>query len=201
MLSTFMVNDQPDSARFLKVAGSLVAGAAKASREDRPRVAVCGECAPTLWEQGKADAAIEVEHLWGEITKNCNVDILCGYVLSSFQREQESHIYERICAKHSSVSPRERAAIFGVNLVSRTYSNPCPERKGTEREHSPFSRIDRTLSACWFPFVSIGPCGAMLACLPSSGWIVGQPDLPKNGAIVVDSIFGYHGVVAVIFDA
>jgi len=103
-LSTFMVNDLPDPARFLKVAGSLVAAAAKASRGDRPRVAACGECAPTLWEQGKADAAVEVEHLWDEIAKSCDVDILCGYVLNSFQRERESHIYERICAKHSAVS-------------------------------------------------------------------------------------------------
>jgi DNA-binding NarL/FixJ family response regulator len=104
-LSTFMVNDLPDPARFLKVAGNLVAAAAKASRGDRPRVATCGECAPILWEQGKADAALEVEHLWDEIAKSCNVDILCGYILNSFQREHESHIYERICAKHSAVSP------------------------------------------------------------------------------------------------
>ena len=105
-LSTFMVDDLPDPARFLKVAGNLVAAAAKASKGERPCVAACGECAPTLWEQGKADAAIQVEHLWDEIAKNCNVDILCGYVLNSFHREQESHIYERICAEHSAVSSR-----------------------------------------------------------------------------------------------
>jgi DcmR-like sensory protein len=103
-LSTFMVNGLPDPARFLKVAGDLVAAAAKASKGERPRVAACGECAPTLWAQGRADAAVQVEHLWDEIAKNCNVDILCGYVLNSFQREQESHIYERICAEHSAVS-------------------------------------------------------------------------------------------------
>jgi hypothetical protein len=103
-LSTFMVNDLPDPARFLKVAGNLVAAAAKASRGDRPRVAACGECAPILWEQGRADAAVEVEHLWNSIAKSRNVDILCGYVMNSFQREHESHIYERICAKHSAVS-------------------------------------------------------------------------------------------------
>jgi DNA-binding NarL/FixJ family response regulator len=103
-LSTFMVNDLPDPVRFLRVAGNLVASAAKASKGQPPRVAACGECAPTLWEQGKSDAAVEVEHLWDEIAKSCNVDILCGYVLNSFQREQESHIYERICAEHSAVS-------------------------------------------------------------------------------------------------
>jgi hypothetical protein len=103
-LSTFMVNDLPDPARFLKVASSLVAASAKASSGDRPRVAACGECAPILREQGNADAAVEVEHLWDEIAKSCNVDILCGYVLNSFQRKQERHIYERICAEHSAVS-------------------------------------------------------------------------------------------------
>jgi MEDS: MEthanogen/methylotroph, DcmR Sensory domain len=102
-LATFMVNDQPDPARLLKAAGDLIASA-KASIGDRFRVAACGECAPALWEQGKADAAVEVEHLWDEIAKSYSVDILCGYVLSSFQREQESHIYERICAEHSAIS-------------------------------------------------------------------------------------------------
>ena len=104
-LSTFMVNDLPDPVRFLKVAGNVVAAAAKAAKGEPPRVAACGECAPTLWAQGKADAAVQVENLWDGIAKTSNVDILCGYVLNSFQREQESHIYERICAKHSAVSP------------------------------------------------------------------------------------------------
>jgi DNA-binding NarL/FixJ family response regulator len=102
-LSTFMVNDLPDPVRFLKVAGDLVEAAAKAATGEHPRVAACGECAPTLWAQGKADAAIQVEHLWDEIAKTCELDILCGYMLNSFQREQESHIYEKICAEHSSV--------------------------------------------------------------------------------------------------
>ena len=105
-LSTFMVNGLPDPARFQKAAGDLVAAAAKASKGERSRVAACGECAPTLWTQGWADAAVQVEHLWDEIAKNCNVDILCGYVLNGFRREQERDIYERICAEHSAVSSR-----------------------------------------------------------------------------------------------
>jgi DNA-binding NarL/FixJ family response regulator len=102
-LSTFMVNDLPDPVRFLKIAGDLVAAAAKAAKGERPRVAACGECAPILWAQGRADAAIQLEHLWDEIAKTGDVDILCGYVLNSRQRERESHSYERICAEHSAV--------------------------------------------------------------------------------------------------
>jgi DNA-binding NarL/FixJ family response regulator len=102
-LSTFMVNDLPDPVRFMKVAGDLVAAAAKTAKGEDPRVAACGECAPILWAQGNADAAIQLEHLWDEIANTCNVDILCGYVLKSFQREAESHIYTSICAEHSAV--------------------------------------------------------------------------------------------------
>jgi DNA-binding NarL/FixJ family response regulator len=102
-LSTFMVNDLPDPVRFQKVAGNLVAAAAKAAKGQPPRIAACGECAPTLWAQGMAEAAVQVEHLWDEIAKTCDIDILCGYVLESIQREEESHVYHRICAEHSSV--------------------------------------------------------------------------------------------------
>ena len=59
--------------------------------------------APTLWAQGNVDAAIQVEHLTDELAKTRDVDILCGYVLTNFQREQESHIHQRICAEHSAV--------------------------------------------------------------------------------------------------
>jgi DNA-binding NarL/FixJ family response regulator len=102
-LSTFMVDDLPDSTRFLKIFGDLLSSGARAAKGKHARVAACGEFAPTLWAQGKADAAIQVEHLTDEIAKTGNVDILCGYVLNSLQREQESHIYERICAEHSAV--------------------------------------------------------------------------------------------------
>jgi DNA-binding NarL/FixJ family response regulator len=101
-LSTFMVNGLPDRTRFLKVARDLMAEAARSKGTFR-RVSACGECAPSLWAQGYADAAIEVEHLWGEIAETYNVNILCGYILSRLQRERENHIYERICAEHSVV--------------------------------------------------------------------------------------------------
>jgi hypothetical protein len=52
---------------------------------------------------GRPEAAIQVEPLTGELAKTGNVDIMCGYVLNSWQRGQESHIYERICAEHPPV--------------------------------------------------------------------------------------------------
>jgi len=105
-LSTFMINDQPDPVRFMKVIGDLVVTAAKAAKGEHSRVAACGECAPLLWAQRNAEAAIRVEDLWNEIAKAYYVDILCGYPLGSFHAEQDSRIFQRICAEHSAVHSR-----------------------------------------------------------------------------------------------
>ena len=102
-LSTFMVNDMPDAARFFEVVGALIQAAAKAAKREHSRVVACGESAPLLWAEGKADAAIRLEQLWNELGKTFGVDILCGYALSSFHGEKDEHVFQRICAEHSAV--------------------------------------------------------------------------------------------------
>ena len=94
----FMVNDWPDAMRLFEMAGNLVREAAKMAKSEPPRVAICGECAPILWAQGKEEAAIQLEKLWDVVARRHDVDILCGYTLS---RSENSHIFERICAEHS----------------------------------------------------------------------------------------------------
>jgi DNA-binding NarL/FixJ family response regulator len=94
-LSTFMVNDLPDPVRFLRVAGDLIAPAARATLG--ARVAICGECGSILWAQGKADAAIQVEQLCNQLAKRYEMEILCGFSLSSFYREEDKQIFQKIC--------------------------------------------------------------------------------------------------------
>jgi DNA-binding NarL/FixJ family response regulator len=102
-LSTFMVNDTLDSARFFEVVGGLIETAISALTGEHPRVVACGECAPFLWAEGKADAAIRLEQLWDEVSTTFNVDILCGYALSSFHGDEDEHVFQSICAEHSAV--------------------------------------------------------------------------------------------------
>jgi DNA-binding NarL/FixJ family response regulator len=102
-LSTFMVNDMPDSTRFFSVVGGLIEAAAKAARQQHHGVVVCGEGTSVLWAKGKADAAIRVEQLWDEVGKSFGVDILCGYALSSFHGAQDEHVFQSICREHSAV--------------------------------------------------------------------------------------------------
>jgi hypothetical protein len=103
VLSTFMVNDLADSVRFLKFMDDLVSSLASAAKAKDARVALFGEGAPALWARGNGDAAVQVEQASEKFAKTRNVDILCGYVLKSFQREHD-HIYERICTEHTACS-------------------------------------------------------------------------------------------------
>jgi DNA-binding NarL/FixJ family response regulator len=101
-LSTFMVNDWPDSAQFFKVASNLIKEAAKGAKTERFRVAACGECAPLLWAQGKAEAALQLERLWDAIARSHGVEILCGYTFTDFRRDENNQIFAEICSEHSA---------------------------------------------------------------------------------------------------
>ena len=97
-LSTFMVKDLPDPVRFFSVVGDLIAVAARATAGKKSRVAVCGECASILWAQGKADAPIQVEQFCNQLTKRYEMNILCGFSLSDFFREEDKQVFQRICS-------------------------------------------------------------------------------------------------------
>jgi KaiC/GvpD/RAD55 family RecA-like ATPase len=77
-LSIFMVNDMPESDRFLKVVGGIIDEAAKTGKTAHRRVAVFGEWVSLLWKEGKADAAIRLEQLGNQLAMTHDIDILCG---------------------------------------------------------------------------------------------------------------------------
>jgi DNA-binding NarL/FixJ family response regulator len=102
-LSTFMINDMPDSARFLEIIGGLIEAASKRGKTEHPRVAVFGEWVSLLWAEGKADAVMRLEQLGNQLATTYAVDILCGYGLSVFRGEEDQHVFQSICAEHSAV--------------------------------------------------------------------------------------------------
>ena len=106
MLSTFMVNDLPDPVRFMRTAVDLIMTTAKAVKGESRRVVACGECASVLWQQGNAEAAIQLERLWDQVGRRYQVPILCTYPLGSFQEGMGSRVFEKIRAEHSIVHSR-----------------------------------------------------------------------------------------------
>ena len=101
-LSTFMVDGTLDSGQFMKSFGNLIATAAKAATGEHPRVAFFGEGTHLLWTQGNVDAAIQDERLCNELTRIYEVDFLCGYSVGSVHGEMDVHLFQQICAEHSS---------------------------------------------------------------------------------------------------
>jgi DNA-binding NarL/FixJ family response regulator len=99
-LSAFMGNDLPDPVRFFRVVGDLIAQATQATAGEESKLAICGECASILWAQGKADAAIQVEQFCNQLTRRYEVDILCGFSMSSFCREEDKQIFQKICSEY-----------------------------------------------------------------------------------------------------
>ena len=96
-LSTFMVNDMPDWARFFEVVGGLVSRAARAGKGEHSRVAMSGECGPLLWAEGKVGAAIQLEQFLNKLATIYEFDLLCAYALSSFRGEEDKRFPKHLC--------------------------------------------------------------------------------------------------------
>jgi DNA-binding NarL/FixJ family response regulator len=95
-----MKSDLPDPVQFSRVVDGLIARASRAISGEPSQVAICGECASILWAQGKADAAIQLEQLCNQLAKRNQMDILCGFSLSSFDCEEDKQIFQNICAEY-----------------------------------------------------------------------------------------------------
>jgi len=105
-LATYMVGARPDEARCRAITTTLFEKAARASRGDGGRVAACGECAPTLWERGNAEAAIQIERFWGDMARAFKVEVFCAYLSNVPPRETDKDVLHDICAAHSAVHVR-----------------------------------------------------------------------------------------------
>jgi DNA-binding NarL/FixJ family response regulator len=101
-LSTFMVNDRPDAARFFGGFGKLIASVSKAAKAEHPRVAIFGEGVAVLWAEGNPDGAIQLEKLGNDLAKIHKVDILCAYPFT-LHIQKDGHAFKAVCAEHSAV--------------------------------------------------------------------------------------------------
>jgi len=102
-VAKYMLHDMPKSDRLLNLMGGLIEEAMKATKKEHPRVAIFGEGVSLLWEEGKVDAAIQVEQMWNQLTATYEIDTLCGYKMSGTYGNEDAHDIKEICAAHSAV--------------------------------------------------------------------------------------------------
>jgi signal transduction histidine kinase len=105
-LQKFMVEGFPDAARFREVLSSIVVRAGGAV-EAGARVVAFGEMVALLWEDGKYDAAIQLEQLWNDLGKEHSFFLHCAYPIKGFSHDHHTEPFLKICSAHSDVIPSD----------------------------------------------------------------------------------------------
>ncbi|MEO7348065.1 MAG: MEDS domain-containing protein, partial [Opitutaceae bacterium] len=99
MLSKFMFGDRPDRTAFMKVMGDLVRKATAGGRQLR----AFGEMVALLWMDGKRAAAIELEQLWNELSREHAFALFCAYPAVCMDTKGNGPSLEHVCDHHSCV--------------------------------------------------------------------------------------------------
>ena len=105
-LARLMPGGRYDRERLRESAASMLDTLAKRAGAGGP-VAACGEIAPRLWKDGRADIALDIERVWDETARAAGADVFCGYCADTAQlAEQEYSVFRDICAVHGAVHVR-----------------------------------------------------------------------------------------------
>ena len=100
----------------------------KAASERNPqRVAICGEVVAMLWAEGKAEAAIELEHLWNEVAAQGSHYLRCFYQIASFSDPRQNELFLKLCAEHASVIPH-RSQLRDVEATVKKFEAPLLDK-------------------------------------------------------------------------
>jgi signal transduction histidine kinase len=109
-LAKFMVNGQPDPARFSRVLGNRLTRLAAATTGPSRHVVAFGEMVACLVARGQRDAAVALEQLWNQLATRHNFQLLCAYPLHLFSNQEDRESLLKICGEHSHILPPERPA-------------------------------------------------------------------------------------------
>lgn len=119
-LSEFMRNDLPDPARFNDFARNLLRAAQSNAASVSSPISAFGEMVAVLWQEGKREAAVQLEQLWNDFIRSHSLSLLCAHPLSHFSSAEDHRLFSHICSQHSSVVPSEQfAALIEDNQRAR----------------------------------------------------------------------------------
>jgi len=104
-LAKFMVDGMPDRESFR----SLLSGLISTVRQGCPdaRLRAYGEMVDLLWRDGNPDAAIRLEELWNDASKEHAFSLFCAYTVGNFYKEREPSRFFDVCRIHTHVIPTE----------------------------------------------------------------------------------------------
>jgi hypothetical protein len=98
LMSGFMVDNAPDTPRFMDSANRLFERIHRRRREVPIRA--YGEMVDLLWKDGLDTAAIQIEMLWNRLARMRELSLLCGYSMGHFYKDA---CVTSICEEHTHV--------------------------------------------------------------------------------------------------
>ena len=106
-LAQFMVNGHPDEEQFNAAIEPELLRARKALRGRSTSVVAFGEMVALLWEDGRYEAAMEVEGLWDKLAQRHAFSLRCAYPIGLFTDQAQYDLFRRVCSSHHQVIPAE----------------------------------------------------------------------------------------------
>ncbi|HXJ15125.1 MAG TPA: PAS domain S-box protein, partial [Candidatus Limnocylindrales bacterium] len=103
VLSRIMIDGMPDENRFVEIVGGTIARTRAALNDVHSEIVIFGEMVSLLWLEGKTEAAIRLEQLWNELTKEHSFSLRCAYPIADFCDGKSGLPLIRVCAEHSAV--------------------------------------------------------------------------------------------------
>ena len=98
-LQRFLIDGRPDARLFDEVVGELVRAAAGTGRP----VCAYGEMVALLWDDGRVNAAIELEALWNDLSLRVPFSLFCAYPSSAVTQAEDDELFSQICCSHTGV--------------------------------------------------------------------------------------------------
>jgi len=118
-LAKFLVDRRIDRARFHEALEPILDRLAKSGR----RIFAFGEMVALLWREGNREAAIALERLWIELSKQNPLTLYCAYPIHAFNDSSEFDAFQSVCMYHNRVIPAESySAVAGTDERLRAIS-------------------------------------------------------------------------------
>ena len=103
-LSQFMRDGWPDADCLAGVVRDLDQLRLSSPRGPQSRLTIVGEMAAILCRNGNIEAAVELERMWGKLTRQHPFLTVCCYPIECFQDEDSREFFSSVCAEHCAVN-------------------------------------------------------------------------------------------------
>jgi len=98
-LGRFMIEGEPNEARFKAVIGEALDGVR--SRAAHTMIRAYGEMVAVLWSRGEYDGAVRLEALWNRLLASSDVSLFCAYPIDVLGPEFHRGPVESVLHAHS----------------------------------------------------------------------------------------------------